>query len=331
MLKQSELITLNAGDKISHFVLLNKLELKTARNNKPYLNITVSDKSASIQGKLWENFNDFFNSAAEGNVIKILGVIEDYMGQLQIKIEKIRIAAAADNVNPKDFLPLSDRDLNVMLDELKSRIKKIRDLYLKNLLDSVFTDERFVKYINVPAGKSWHHAYLHGLLEHTLEIISICDLMCDIHTDLNRDLLITGAILHDIGKTDELSYEPAFDYTDKGRLLGHIVIASNIIEGETNKIKNFPEELKSQLLHLILSHQGKLEQASPVEPKTVEAIVLYHADELSAKTNAYKSAVKTEEKSGNKWTKYIGLINTALYIPGKDSGGETPKEDLFDN
>ncbi|MFH1196577.1 MAG: HD domain-containing protein [bacterium] len=331
MIQQKELNTLAAGDKVNHFVLLNRLEVKTARNNKPYLNLIVSDKSASLSAKMWDNFDDFILSAKEGNVIKILGLIDDYQGQMQIKIEKIRLALESDNVIPGDFLPSSNRDLNEMTDELETRIKKILNPSLKKLIQSILSDERFEKYIRVPAGKSWHHAYLHGLLEHTLEIIRICDLMCDIHENLNRDLLISGAILHDLGKTEELTIEPSFDYTDKGRLLGHIVIAANIIESETKKIKNFPEELKTQLLHLVLSHQGKLEQASPVEPKTVEAIVLYHADELSAKTNAYKSAVKAEEKSGNKWTKYIGLINTSLFIPGKDANQEFTKEDLFDN
>jgi len=331
MIQQKELNTLSAGDKVNHFVLLNKLEIKTARNNKPYLNIVVSDKSASVSGKMWDGFDDFILNAKEGNVIKILGVIEDYLGQVQLKIEKIRLAIESDNVVPGDFLPKSNRDLNEMTEELETRMRKIQNPFLKKLLRSIFTEERFEKYIRVPAGKSWHHAYMHGLLEHTLEIIRICDLMCDIHEDLNRDLLITGAILHDLGKTEELSYEPSFDYTDKGRLLGHIVIAANEIENESKKIKDFPADLKMQLLHLVLSHQGKLEQASPVEPKTVEAIALYHADELSAKTNAYKSAIKAEERSGNRWTKYINLINTSLYIPGRESNQTFPKEDLFDN
>lgn len=140
--------------------------------------------------------------------------------------------------------------------------------------------------------------------------------MCDIHPELNRDILICGAMLHDFGKTEELSFAPVFDYTDKGKLLGHIVISAMIVNEEAKKIKNFPEDLKDCLLHVILSHQGKLEFASPVVPKTLEAIALYQADELSAKVNAYKNAILKEQKSDSKWTKYINLVSTELFNHG---------------
>jgi 3'-5' exoribonuclease len=152
-------------------------------------------------------------------------------------------------------------------------------------------------------------------LEHTLEIMEICDLTANFHPEVNRDLLITGSILHDFGKTKELTFDSTFDYSDEGRLLGHIVIASIMIKEKINDIKEFPEGLKNQLLHLILSHQGKLEQASPVEPKTLEAIILYQADEISAKANAYKSAIEADAKGENRWTKFLHLINSPLYIP----------------
>ena len=154
--------------------------------------------------------------------------------------------------------------------------------------------------------------------------------MCSFHPEINQDLLICGAILHDFGKVEELSFDNGFDYTDKGKLIGHIVIAAMEIEKTAKSIKNFPGELKNQLIHLVLSHQGKLEHASPVEPKTLEAIVLYHADELSAKTNAYKNAIKLEENSEGNWTKFLPLANTSLY---KASSLENNSEEktLFDN
>src|SRR4030065_1059841 len=140
--------------------------------------------------------------------------------------------------------------------------------------------------------------------------------MCEFHSDLNRDLLISGAMLHDIGKIEELSYDSAFDYTDKGKLVGHIVIASNLVWDEIKKIPDFPVELENNLIHLILSHQGKLEHASPVVPKTAEAIALYQADELSAKVNAYKNALTTEMKTDSKWTKFLSLASTDLFSHG---------------
>ena len=225
-------------------------------------------------------------------------------------------------------MPKSARDINEMKSELNSFIDSINDNHLSQLLKLTLSGENYEKYIRVPAGKAWHHAYVHGLLEHTLEIIKICDLMCSFHKELNRDLLITSAIMHDFGKTEELSTNATFDYTDKGKLIGHIVIAAIHIEKNAGQIDGFPEELKDQLIHLVLSHQGKLEHASPVEPKTVEAIALYHADELSAKTNAYKQAVYSEKVGDSNWTRYLPLAGTALMIP-KQNDEEEFNETLF--
>jgi 3'-5' exoribonuclease len=209
-------------------------------------------------------------------------------------------------------------------------MEKIENSDLKNLIKNIFSEERFAKYTTVPAGKMWHHGYISGLIEHTLEIIRICDLMCDIHPQINRDLLVCGAMLHDFGKIEELSFEPVFEYTDKGKLLGHIVIASMIVNDEINKISDFPENLKNNLLHLILSHQGKLEYASPVVPKTLEAITLYQADELSAKVNAYKNVIANEIKPGSNWTKFISLAGTDIHSHGLVNKSDNDKKTLFD-
>jgi 3'-5' exoribonuclease len=224
----------------------------------------------------------------------------------------------------------SERDIDEMKNEFISYIKSIRNDFLHKLLQEIFDEERLGKFSEHPAGKMWHHSYLGGLIEHTLEIISICDLICKFHKEINRDLLITGAMLHDIGKIIEINSEPGFEYSTEGKLLGHIVIAATMVEKEINKIKNFPDDLRINLLHLILSHQGKLEQASPVVPKTLEAIALYHADELSAKTNAYKLSLERELKSPSGWTKFINLAGTELYSHNSQPQLTIEKETLFD-
>ncbi len=330
MKNQTDLLELTLGERVDHFLILNKIELRIAKNNKQYLNIELRDKSTAVAAKMWEGFENFKTSVNAGTIVKVTGLIEEFMGNRQIKIEKIRAALNSDNVKHEDFLPKSSRDLNEMENELNARIKKIENNYLKTLLDHLFDENTYNKYIRVPAGKAWHHAYIHGLIEHTLEIIKICELMCDFHAELNRDLLICGAILHDFGKIRELSFETSFDYTDEGKLLGHIVIAANEVGNTIDQVENFPEDLKNQLIHLILSHQGKLEFASPVEPKTLEAIALYHADELSAKTNAYKHAIKAESNSESKWTRFLPLADTSLYIPGKEKNKEDQIKTLFD-
>jgi 3'-5' exoribonuclease len=315
MLDQNTLNDLSRGDEVNHFLLVRKCELKTGRNNKNYLNLELGDSSASLPANMWDNVDYIFSYLAVGIIVKVEGTIDEYQGQPQIRIKEIRKLNSKENVSIDDFLPKSKRNPEGMEKQLWERIEKIENPFLKQLLYALLEGESYRKFTRAPAGKSWHHSYIHGLLEHTLEIVEICDLTANFHPEINRDLLITGAILHDFGKTKELTFDSTFDYSDEGRLLGHIVIASMDIREKINTIKNFPEGLKNQLLHLILSHQGKLEQASPVEPKTLEAIVLYQADEISAKANAYKSVIEADAKGENRWTKFLHLINSPLYIP----------------
>jgi 3'-5' exoribonuclease len=262
-------------------------------------------------------------------IVKVDCKFDEYNGNPQLIINRIRLAVEEDNVLHSDFLPRSKRNFDEMKREWENSVDNISNNFIKTLLKNIFDTETKEKYFNVPAGKAWHHSYIHGLLEHTLEIIKFCETAADIHPELNRDLLVAGAILHDFGKVEELTFETNFDYTDKGKLIGHIVIAAMRIEEKSKQINNFPEELKDQIIHLVLSHQGKLEHASPVIPKMPEAIVLYHADELSAKSNAYLNVVETERQGESNWTSFIRLAETSIYIPPKGNN-ELLKDSLFD-
>jgi 3'-5' exoribonuclease len=330
MINQKELNLLEKGEKIEHFLLLKKCEIRLTKANKQYLLVELGDKSLTLSANIWENFELFYKSVIPGDVVKVSGNIDEYQGTPQIKVFSISKAPASSGVSPEDFLPRSRRDFNEMKKEFFSRMEKISNAYLKQLMKQIFNEENFKKYSKVPAGKAWHHAYIHGLLEHTLEIIKICDLMSGIHPEINNDLLVCGAMMHDFGKTEELSFDGAFDYTDKGKLLGHIVISAMYVNEESKKISNFPNDLKECLLHIILSHQGKLEYASPVVPKTLEAITLYQADELSAKVNAYKSALALGTSSDNKWTKYLALAATDLFNHGLLTRDDSETKTLFD-
>ena len=340
MLNQPELSSLCKGESVDHFFLVKKCELRLTKAGKEFLSLELGDKSLSSAANLWEDasgFKSIKNSLAVGDVVKITGSMDEYQGNSQIKIDSIRLTKQSDDVTPKDFLPKSLRDLNVMKKEFTARMDEIIQVDLKSLMKNIFSEDRFEKYTSVPAGKMWHHGYISGLIEHTLEIIKICDLMCDIHPQINRDLLVCGAMLHDFGKIEELTFEPVFEYTDKGKLLGHIVIAAMIVNDEINNIPDFPEILKNNLLHLILSHQGKLEYASPVVPKTLEAITLYQADELSAKVNAYKNVITNEIKPGSTWSKFIQLAGTDIHShgltsikPDETNKSDASKKTLFD-
>jgi len=316
MLNQSDLTELTKGNIIDHFLMIRKIEIRNTKSGKKFLSMELGDKSGSINSNVWNDttgFDSIADNGKVGEIIKIAGSIDEFQGLPQIKVNSIRLTTPTDNVEVQDFLPRSARDPEVMERELLVRIDEISNTYLKNLLKNIFSGERLEKFKSAPAGKSWHHGYIHGLIEHTLEMIKICDLMCDFHTEINRDLLAAGAMLHDFGKTEELFYDSSFEYSDKGKLIGHIVICASMIEEETKKLTDFPEELKNLLIHLVLSHQGKLEYASPVVPKTVEAIALYQADELSAKVNAYIGAINSDMATEGNWTKFIHLAQTDLY------------------
>jgi 3'-5' exoribonuclease len=334
MLNQSDLIDLRKGNPFDHFLMIRKLELRNTKAGKEFLSLELGDKSGSLNSNVWNDtagFDQISKKGEVGNVVKVSGSVDEFQGNLQLKVKSIRLTETRDSVNPQDFLPKSVRDPSEMEKELFARIKLISNKHVSELLKNVFSGARLENFKKAPAGKSWHHGYIHGLIEHTIEMIRICDLMCDIHPELNRDLLISGTMLHDFGKTEELSYDSAFEYSDKGKLIGHIVICASIIEAEAKQIPGFPDELKNLLIHLVLSHQGKLEYASPVVPKTLEAIALYQADELSAKVNAYKSTLQSEKMTQGNWTKFIHLAQTDLYKGGAaGESEEETKESLFD-
>ena len=330
-MNQPELNTLIKNDRIDHFLLIKKIELRSTKSGSDFLSTELGDKSTSMNANIWEGFSDLATRGKVGSVVKVSGTIEEYQGSLQIRVASIRLANEKDKVRPQDFLPVSKRNLEEMQKEFNQKLKSISNKHLKKLLSEIFSEEKFELFSTAPAGKSWHHAYIHGLIEHTLEIIKICELMCEFHPELNRDLLISGAMLHDIGKIEELSFESAFEYTDKGKLIGHIVIAATLVRDEIKKISGFPVELENNLIHLILSHQGKLEHASPIVPKTAEAIALYQADELSAKVNAYKTTIEAELRPDSNWTKFIHLADTDLYkFNFRESSEENTKKSLFD-
>ena len=316
MLNQKELASLAKGDAVYHLLLIKKFELRLTKQNKKYLSLELGDKSETVNANMFDNFEQVYNSFKNGDIVLVKGVVDEYQGSKQIRIVTINPVETSEDVSVYDFIPKSLRDIDEMRKEFDEKIESLSDIHLKTLVKNVFTEDRFEKFCIAPAGKSWHHSYIHGLLEHTLEVIKICELMCNIHPEINRDLLVSGAMLHDLGKTEELRYDGPFEYTDKGKLIGHIVITSMIINDEANEVVGFPEELKNCLIHITLSHQGKLEYASPVVPKTLEAITLYQADELSAKVNAYKNALSTQLKEDSKWTNFINLAATDLFKHG---------------
>jgi 3'-5' exoribonuclease len=244
----------------------------------------------------------------------VKGAVTSYNGRMQIKLDKVRFAADAEVGDFSAFFPVSARPVPEMLAELDGCIGSVRDPWIRQLLSALFVEDAALRaaFAQAPAAKSMHHAYLGGLLEHTLSILGMADRACGHYRGLNRDLVVAGVFLHDVGKTAELSYQRSIGYTDAGNLLGHIAIESEWISRAVGKIPGFPEELRMQILHIVLSHHGRLEFGSPVLPKTPEALLVHYLDDLDGKLEVMFRAVKDEAGSGS-WSPFSRALDRMIY------------------
>jgi 3'-5' exoribonuclease len=329
------------GDRVTGFFAVRKIELKTKRDQSPYLLMELGDSTGRINATIWEDANAFRSMIKDGDIVKIQGTVIDFNKKTQINIDKIRKATSEDDVKKFDFVPRSRLDLDSLGKKLGELIRSVQIQPLHDLLERIFYhSESGQLFSQAPGGKLWHHAYLGGLLEHTLSVAEICDTMMKLYPKANRDLLITGAILHDIGKIDEYGYDQGFiDFTDEGRLWGHISIGAQRVRKEIEIMEQengFPGELKKLLLHLILSHQGELEHGSPVVPMTLEGIILYYADEMDSKANAVQHIIERDTEPGKHWSKYVQPIDRFIYIGNTENPHTAPnasedesQEDFF--
>ena len=246
---------------IGHYLCKQKQNLKS-RNGKPYISLKLQDKTGFVDGKIWD-INSDIDEFEENSFIKIDGVVSVYQGEYQISIRRLRLSLEGE-YDPMDYIPCTDRDIKGMIEKLNEYIDKVENIYLKKLLQDFFvSDAEFLdKFIHHSAAKSIHHSYMGGLLEHTLTVVSIAEFLSSKYNEANKDLVIAGAILHDIGKIKELSEFPLNDYTDSGQLLGHIFIGIEMVNEKIKKINDFPEGLELLLKHCILAHHGELEYGS---------------------------------------------------------------------
>jgi 3'-5' exoribonuclease len=315
-----QIADLMLGEQFTTFLVLRRKDVKHKKSGEPFLALEFSDATGHIEGRWWEPSGDLFGgddaeNLAVGDIVKVQGIVEEYQKIKQIKVEKMRRAKPEDPVEMEKLVPTTETDRQILWQNFRKMIDSVANPYLLSLLRRIFDDEAFAKkFIDAPGGKQWHHNYLGGLLEHTLNIATICDRLAKIYPLVDRDLLVAAALVHDIGKVESYNLGPLFDYTDAGRLLGHIVIGSQMVAEKINKFPEFPKELAIKLQHLILSHQGKLEQASPVEPMTREGFILYFADEIDSKLNAFDRISKDERPTGAKWSKFVNLLGRYLYL-----------------
>ena len=304
---------LTEGERINEIYLCRKKQSALTKAGKPYESLMLQDKTGTLDAKIWDPGSLGIDDFDELDYIAVTGDVTSFQGAYQLNIKRLRKAQQGEYL-PEDYLPCSDKDVDLMYEELLGFIQSVRAPYLRQLLESFFVQEEgFAKNFKFhSAAKSVHHGFVGGLLEHTLGVTKNCDYFAQAYPMLDRDLLITAAIFHDIGKLSELSAFPRNDYTDEGQLLGHIMIGAQMVSDRIRTIAGFPETKATELLHCILSHHGELEYGSPKKPALMEALALSFADNVDAKLETMKEALSGAGPANLQWQGYNRMLESNI-------------------
>lgn len=308
---------LHEGDRISGIYLCKQKTSAVTKNGKPYENVILQDKTGIMDGKIWDPNSLGIDDFDTLDYIDVMGDVTSFAGAMQLNIKRVR-KASEDEYDPADYLPVSENSTDDMYSQLTAFINSVKNPYLSTLLKMLFVeDAEFIKvFEGHSAAKTVHHGFIGGLLEHTLGVARLCEYMVQAYPVLNRDLLITAALLHDIGKTRELSAFPMNDYTDEGQLLGHIYMGAQMIHDLAGKVPEFPVVLKNELIHCILSHHGELEYGSPKKPALAEAVALNLADNTDARMETI-TEIFAADKGKKDWLGYNRILETNLRRTGE--------------
>ena len=309
---------LREGNRMSGIYLCKHRQPAVTKNGKPYENVILQDRTGTIDAKIWEPNSQGIDEFEVFDYIDIVGDVNSFNGALQVSIKRVRKAGEGE-YNPADYLPTSRYDIEEMYQTLLKYIHSVKNPYLLEMLENLFVknQELAKNFRTSSAAKNVHHGFVGGLLVHTLSVTRFCDFMAKVYPILNRDLLISAAILHDIGKTRELSAFPQNDYTDDAQLLGHIMIGAEMVHDEARKIAGFPADLENKLKHCILAHHGELEYGSPKKPALAEAMALNLADNADAKMETLTELFASSTENGSDWLGYNRLFESNIRRTGE--------------
>lgn len=301
------------NQKIASTFLVTQKNISRTKAGKPFLNLTLSDKTGEIIGRVWEQAESLSQRFQKDDFIRLESTSVSYQNTLQLNITALTRCAPSE-IDITKYLPEAQRDREKTFSELTSIIETIKNPHLRQLLDLFLRDETFLRlFKTAPAAKKLHHVYIGGLLEHTTSVANLILTIDSHYGGLNLDLLLTAGILHDIGKVHELTYSRSFDYSDSGRLLGHIMIGLEMITKNIDRLPDFPKDLALELKHLIISHHGQYDYGSPKRPKTIEAFILFYLDDLDAKVADLQSFTRIDAENPSKCAGYHKMLGRYIY------------------
>ena len=309
---------LTRGEQVQGVYLCASKDLKTTRTGSLYLQLELADRSGRIGAKFWDASEGLFHAFEVDDFLRVRGGVDVYQGTKQLVLTDLR-PVSPEGLNLADYLPSTEQDVEALFAELRQALEPVTDRHLRVVIDAFLGDEALMEqFRTAPAAIRYHHAYLGGLLEHTVGVMRLALAACERYAALNRDLLLTGVFLHDMGKVDEMTYSRTFDYTDPGNLLGHLVIGLGMLERrvrdwETATGEAFPEDLLAVLEHLVISHHGEYEYGSCKLPMTAEALALHYLDNLDAKVYAIGREIAADADPQRRWTEFSRMFRRRLY------------------
>lgn len=307
---------LQIGEEFAGYCIIRKKELKQKKNGDFFLKLELGDRSGRLSGKIWHDAKEYYNELKVGQVIKMKGTIQTYRGNKEIQIHQFRPIQETEEKIVNKLIPQSSRDIPVIKQQFLQHLDSITNKYFRMLFRQIFkTDNDLEKFLSRPSGKLWHHNYLYGNLEHLVCLLDMSDTIAVHYPSIKKELLKTAIILRHLGNTMEFHTAGFIDYTTLGRLLGHSILSFQRLLPEIDSIPDFPEELKIQLLHLILSQENQPEKTASVLPMTVEAIILNQLIQLDVLTNAAHRIIRNDLAPDSRWTKFNNLLQRFLYVP----------------
>jgi 3'-5' exoribonuclease len=308
---------LAADQTITSFFLVREKEVRSTREGKPYLRLELGDRTGSVEARMWDRFEESASQVARDDYVKVQARVESYRSQMQLALDRLRRAEPGE-VDPADYFPHTAEDIEKLYAQLCAHAASIKNPWLNRLVRGVVEDPDLVPVLKrAPAAKTIHHAFLGGLLEHVVSLCGLCRVVAERYPEIDADLLLTGAILHDIGKTRELEYARSFQYTTEGQLLGHITIAMRMVADKLASIPEFPPRLRTLVEHMILSHHGRLEFGSPKLPQFPEAMLLHYLDDLDSKMESMRQMVDRDRQVEGLFTGYSPSMERSILKKAK--------------